>query len=481
MAEKIKQELRKLTRSENFIVKGVLLASILILAIFINQSIQATQIGGYGYGYGYDYGYGYGYWTESNPSLAITYSHSGGRTTSPFKAGTLTITATFGSAPAGTPQVAVDQAGTTDISATNMTSTSNSAVWTYAYTVTAATGGTYQDGTATVTITTLQGLGFTPTPTGNTFTIDTTAPSAPSSSPAAGTYVGTQSVSLSAAEGTIYYTTDASTPTSSSTQYSAAFNVSTTTTVKAIAVDTAGNESSVMSSAYTITSGGVGVVAPAGPAAPAAEAPVAKPVTPAPTVQIPGIVSIPVPVAELTVPVKPAVRSLAIEQVAIKEVAKIIGKAPTTAVEWKVNDFIAYGATKESVKAGLGERIGVISDYRAVFGTIPQTANDWQDVQKILTGHKPARRDLADEKSAIITFKQIYGRDPGTAKTKLDKDRDWWVVNYITYSIRPPVRSMVKERAAIGIFKGIFGKAPKVRVEWNILRAIAYTGAKKAK
>ncbi|MDD5463956.1 MAG: chitobiase/beta-hexosaminidase C-terminal domain-containing protein [Candidatus Moranbacteria bacterium] len=78
---------------------------------------------------------------------------------------------------------------------------------------------------------------------------------APTSSPAAGTYTSAQSVTLSSATSgaTIYYTTNGSTPTASSTQYSGAISISSTTTLKAIAIKSGMTNSTVMSSAYTIS------------------------------------------------------------------------------------------------------------------------------------------------------------------------------------------------------------------------------------
>ncbi|MBQ0060833.1 MAG: chitobiase/beta-hexosaminidase C-terminal domain-containing protein, partial [Bacteroidales bacterium] len=74
----------------------------------------------------------------------------------------------------------------------------------------------------------------------------------PTFSPKAGTYYSPQSVSLSAgSNANIYYTTDGSTPSASSTHYTAPFKVSTTTSVKAIAIE--GDRSSEVSEAtYTI-------------------------------------------------------------------------------------------------------------------------------------------------------------------------------------------------------------------------------------
>lgn len=76
---------------------------------------------------------------------------------------------------------------------------------------------------------------------------------APVASLANGSYFGTQSVELSCeTEGaTIYYTTDGTEPTSASTAYTAAIEISETTTIKAIAIKDA-DQSSVLTRTYTI-------------------------------------------------------------------------------------------------------------------------------------------------------------------------------------------------------------------------------------
>lgn len=78
----------------------------------------------------------------------------------------------------------------------------------------------------------------------------------PTFSPAAGSYEGTQNVSISSTTGaTIYYTTDGSTPTASSSVYSSPIAVSADMTIKAYAVKADYEDSEVATAAYTITEG----------------------------------------------------------------------------------------------------------------------------------------------------------------------------------------------------------------------------------
>jgi LysM repeat protein len=84
-----------------------------------------------------------------------------------------------------------------------------------------------------------------------------TAAAAPTFSVAAGSYTTAQSVTISDATAgtTIYYTTNGTTPTTSSTQYTGAITVSATETLEAIAVETGCTNSSVTTAAYTISAG----------------------------------------------------------------------------------------------------------------------------------------------------------------------------------------------------------------------------------
>jgi hypothetical protein len=77
-------------------------------------------------------------------------------------------------------------------------------------------------------------------------------------SPAGGTYGSAQTVALSDADASakIYYTTDGSTPTASSSLYSGPIQVTVSKTIKAIAIDPALQNSNVTTASYVIQVGG---------------------------------------------------------------------------------------------------------------------------------------------------------------------------------------------------------------------------------
>ena len=89
----------------------------------------------------------------------------------------------------------------------------------------------------------------------------------PSFSPAAGTYISSQTISISdsAPGAAIYFTMDGSAPTSASTLYAGPLAVASTTTIKAIAVAAGFSQSAAASATYTITPpAATPIISPAG-------------------------------------------------------------------------------------------------------------------------------------------------------------------------------------------------------------------------
>ncbi len=125
---------------------------------------------------------------------------------------------------------------------------------------TPTTSSTQYTGPITVTTTeTVNAIatapGLTPSAVASaTYTLVQGQTAPPTFSPAGGTYLLPQQVSISDASpgATIYYTTDGSTPTTSSTQYTGPFWIFTTTTVWAIAVAPGWSQSPVAHATYNI-------------------------------------------------------------------------------------------------------------------------------------------------------------------------------------------------------------------------------------
>ncbi len=86
------------------------------------------------------------------------------------------------------------------------------------------------------------------------YTVSSGTLPAPTITPAGGTYTASQTVSISDATAgtTIYYTTDGTTPTTSSNKYSSAITVSASKTLKAIAAETGHSNSPAAAAAYNI-------------------------------------------------------------------------------------------------------------------------------------------------------------------------------------------------------------------------------------
>jgi hypothetical protein len=82
---------------------------------------------------------------------------------------------------------------------------------------------------------------------------DTVAPAAPTATPGPAAYTGQRTVALHAEPGaTIHYTTDGSAPTTASPRFGADIDIDRSTTIRAIAVDAAGNVSAVATLAFTV-------------------------------------------------------------------------------------------------------------------------------------------------------------------------------------------------------------------------------------
>ena len=145
----------------------------------------------------------------------------------------------------------------------------------------------------------------------------------------------------------------------------------------------------------------------------------------------------------------------------------------SSSTEMAIAYFIQVG-TPTTKRLGSGELAGSLSSYIAAFNQIPTTTAEWQDVVKIANGRWPSQTNQAAEDAASVKFKKVYLRTPN-----MKNSNDSNAVTIIAYGLRPASRNMNSEKAAIKSFKAIFGYNPSSAIDWNIVRAIAYSGAKR--
>jgi len=151
----------------------------------------------------------------------------------------------------------------------------------------------------------------------------------------------------------------------------------------------------------------------------------------------------------------------------------IKGGTVNAAVIKLITNFITYG-TATTKNMGAGERAGVLGSYKKAFGKLPTTESEWADAIKIANGRWPGETSSSAIASAKIEFKKVYKRE-----ANLSNQNDNAAISIIAYGLRPTARNTNSEKAAIITFKYVYGHNPVSSLAWDIVRAIAYSGAKR--
>lgn len=148
-----------------------------------------------------------------------------------------------------------------------------------------------------------------------------------------------------------------------------------------------------------------------------------------------------------------------------------LDKTLTNQEEITINSFIVYG-TRTTQRLGAGERAAVINSYFQAYGKLPNIEAEWSDVLKIASGRWPVERSSKAESQAMEEFVKVYHR-----KANLSNNIDENAIMVIAYGLLPLQRNLNSEQTAIKTFRAIYGHAPVSALAWNIVRAIAYSGA----
>jgi len=137
-----------------------------------------------------------------------------------------------------------------------------------------------------------------------------------------------------------------------------------------------------------------------------------------------------------------------------------------------LNYFVVYG-TPSTLKLGAGERAGVLSSYLKTYGKLPITLAQWVDVLNIANGRWPITRTATAENQAKSEFKKVYNRAADFDNVRTEQN----AIMVIAYGLRFTNRDLSAEQRAISLFKSTYDHAPISALAWNIVRAIAYSGA----
>lgn len=177
-----------------------------------------------------------------------------------------------------------------------------------------------------------------------------------------------------------------------------------------------------------------------------------------------------------------------------KEISELIDTAKVfnPAVVMKANKYLTVltgGAEQDSVakntmalfiingspmtkNIGEGERAGVINSYKKAFGKLPTTASDYEDVAKIANGRWPSATSASAIALAKVEFIKVYKR-----AANMDNANDNAAISIIAYGLRPTARNTNSEKSAIKSFRAVYAHNPVSALAWDIVRAIAYSGA----
>jgi hypothetical protein len=153
----------------------------------------------------------------------------------------------------------------------------------------------------------------------------------------------------------------------------------------------------------------------------------------------------------------------------------IIVKSPNDLTEQDKNaiSYFIHTGTPTTILLGSGERAGVLNSYLSVYNKLPTNELEWQDVIKIGNGRWPDERSLESETEAADNyFSAVYKRAPN-----MEDPHDNAAVTVIAYGLRPAQRNLESEKNAIKIYHSIFNQNPTSAADWDIVRAIAYSGA----
>ncbi|MDO8668342.1 MAG: terpene cyclase/mutase family protein [bacterium] len=177
----------------------------------------------------------------------------------------------------------------------------------------------------------------------------------------------------------------------------------------------------------------------------------------------------PEPEADENIELEPEVLGIKIASSSSEQLVGVAAEA-NEIISGQVSDFVTVG-TDSTITLGAGERAGVLNSYKSTFGKLPKTQTEWEEVIRISNNQIPLTANPAAERKAKTEFKKVYGREADMGNLN-----DQAAINLMTYGLRPDKRDLDSERAGIGVFVKVYKYLPTSALDWDIIRAIAYSG-----
>jgi hypothetical protein len=162
------------------------------------------------------------------------------------------------------------------------------------------------------------------------------------------------------------------------------------------------------------------------------------------------------------------------EATAWKKIVKINAASALSNPELaKVIAFIVYG-TESTAGLTIADRSSLVYNFVLAYDKLPQASLDWQDLLKISTGRWPKTLSQKAETEASIQFRRFYQK-----RVDWNNNNDVNAIKILSYGIIPVKINIDAEKNAKATFRKIVGRPASSDKDWKIIRAIAYSGAKK--
>ncbi|OGL96682.1 hypothetical protein A2332_05170 [Candidatus Uhrbacteria bacterium RIFOXYB2_FULL_41_18] len=178
--------------------------------------------------------------------------------------------------------------------------------------------------------------------------------------------------------------------------------------------------------------------------------------------------------------------SASAEQNALVYFGAFYARMPSSGDDWSALHCIAYGGCVEDVQNVEAEQAALVI-FGAKYAKMPSTEMEWNVIHTLAytdflgtsTATETVTEEPVVEEEAVteLSAEQIAIGYYGTLTGALPSDTAGWLfVDYVVNGYTGVVDATL-EAEALGVFTSTFGYLPSTSSDWNLLKAIAYSGA----